>query len=143
MPWSNRTKCRMDAALARAPPKLGSAQHFNILAIRPSALSLRCATAPTGQLILMASIAVVCRVSARAATQQLRNHGARRGEGCCETDKRAVLTAWSSFPFRTGLARCAKLQHARAFSDDDRGQHCDVEDQGRYESPDSAPRLVR
>jgi hypothetical protein len=28
----------------------------------------------------MASIAAVYRVSARAATQQLRNHGARRGE---------------------------------------------------------------
>jgi hypothetical protein len=37
----------------------------------------------------MASIAVVYKASARAATQQLRNHGARRGE----KDAQASLAA--------------------------------------------------
>jgi len=31
---------------------------------------------------------------------------------------------------KSGVARCAKLQHACAFTDHDRGQHCELEDQG-------------
>ena len=38
----------------------------------------------------------------------------------------------SSFLHRTGLARCAELQHACALSDYDRRQHWKVEAQGRY-----------
>ena len=50
----------------------------------------------------------------------------------------ASLTVLDSIHLRAGVPRRTEFQHARAVSDDDRGQHCDVEDQRRYDRPRTA-----
>jgi hypothetical protein len=52
----------------------------------------------------MASIAAVCKVSARAATQQIRNHGARRGEQATVVQLNAIN---KSVAFHAGQASLA------------------------------------
>lgn len=57
----------------------------------------------------MASIAAACRLSARVATQQLRNHGTRRGRSCTARGMRNGLTVACSIPRWSGLARCTEF----------------------------------
>lgn len=76
----------------------------------------------------MASIASTCRLSARVAGRQLRQHGSSRGKKTHVAKMGQLLTGnVNSFPSSSCQLGCDEFHHAGTVSDDDRGEYCELE----------------
>jgi hypothetical protein len=81
----------------------------------------------------MASIASSCRLSARAAARQVRNQASARSISSLTSGQwNASLQYSNRFPDFLRYLSSAQLHHACTITDNDRGEHCELEGQRGY-----------